>query len=106
MVLQVNWETGGQGKAEQVWFITQQVFCVCGQVVDEQGVKVVEGNVPVGVQKPAVKEVKGGQDYDGAGVGRMVDGWQGLELFEDAFPKGVCEASMREGSISRVDAEV
>jgi len=56
MVLQVNWETGGQGKAEQVWFITQQVFCVCGQVVDEQGVKVIEGNVPVGVQKPAVKE--------------------------------------------------
>jgi len=84
----------------------QQVFCVCGQVVDERGVEVVEGDVPVSVQEPAIKEVEDREDDDGAGVGGTEDRWQGREFSEDAFPKRVCEASMREGSVGRVDAEV
>ena len=76
------------------------------QVIDERGVEVVESDVPIGVQEPAIKEVKDGEDDDGAGVGRTEDRWQGQELSEDAFPKRVCEVSMGEGSISGVDAEV
>jgi len=79
---------------------------VHSQVVNERGVEVVEGDVPVSVQEPAVKEVKDGEDDDGAGVGGMEDGWQGREFSEDAFPKRVCEVSVGEGSISGVDAEV
>ena len=44
------------------------------QVVNERGVEVIEGDVPVSVQEPAIKEVKGRQDDNGAGVGRMEDG--------------------------------
>jgi len=87
----------------------QQVFCVRSQVIDEWGVEVVESDVPIGVQEPAIKEVKDGEDDDGAGVGGMEDGWQGQELSEDAFPKRVCEVSVGEpgeGSVSGVDTEV
>jgi len=79
---------------------------VHSQVINEWGVEVVKGDVPIGVQEPAVKEVKDGEDDDGAGVGRTEDRWQGRELSEDAFPERVCEASVREGRVSGVDAEV
>ena len=47
------------------------------QVVDERGVEVIEGDVPVRVEEPAVKEVEDREDDDGASVGRTEDGWQG-----------------------------
>ena len=75
-------------------------------MVDEWGVEVVEGDVPVSVQEPAIEEVEDGEDDDGAGVGGTEDGWQGRELSEDAFPERVREVSVEEGSISGVDAEV
>jgi len=84
----------------------QQVFCVRGQVVDEWDVEVIEGDVPVSVQEPAVEEVEDGEDYNGAGIGGVEDGWQGRELLEDAFPERVREASVGEGSVSGVDAKV
>jgi len=79
---------------------------VRSQVINKRGVEVIKGDVPVGVQELAVKEVKDGEDDDGAGVGRMEDRWQGRELLEDAFPERVREASMREGQVSGVDTEV
>jgi len=75
-------------------------------VVDKWGVEVVEGDVPVRVEEPAVKEVKDGEDDDGAGIGGTEDGWQGRELLEDAFPERVREVSVGEGGVSGVDAEV
>src|SRR5712672_775512 len=84
----------------------QQVFCVCSQVVDKWGVEVIECDVPVSVQEPAVEEVEDGEDYNGAGVGGVEDGWQGREFSEDAFPERVCEASVGEGGVSGVDAKV
>jgi len=75
-------------------------------VVDEWGVEVVEGDVPVGVKESAVKEVKDGQNYQCTGEGGTVDGGQGPKFFEDAFPKGVREVSVREDGVSGVDAEV
>ena len=106
MARQVNWEMGGQSKAEQLDILMQQVFCVHGQVVNEWGVEVIEGDVPICVQELAVKEVENGQYDDGTGESGVEDGWQGLEFFEDTFPKGVCKASIREDGVSRVDAEV
>jgi len=79
---------------------------VCSQVVDELGVEVVEGDVPISVQELAVEEVEDGEDYKGASIGRVEDGWQGQELSEDAFPERVREASMGEGGVSGVDAKV
>jgi len=50
-------------------------------------------------REPAVKEVKDGEDDDGAGIGGMEDGWQD-ESFEDAFPERVREVSVGEGALA------